>query len=35
MILDQQKWVAKLMGYDYEIVYQSGAQNKVIDALSQ
>ncbi|XP_052203138.1 uncharacterized protein LOC127808607 [Diospyros lotus] len=32
---DQQKWVAKLMGYDYEIVYRPGAQNKVADALSR
>ncbi|KAM2118243.1 hypothetical protein ACFX1R_011686 [Malus domestica] len=31
----QQKWVSKLMGYDYEIQYKQGAQNMVADALSR
>ncbi|CAH9146476.1 unnamed protein product [Cuscuta epithymum] len=32
---DQQKWVVKLLGYDYEIQYRSGASNRVADALSR
>lgn len=31
----QQKWVAKMLGYDYLIVYRKGAQNTVADALSR
>lgn len=31
----QQKWVAKMLGYDYSIVYRKGAQNVVADALSR
>ena len=30
----QQKWVRKLMGYDYEITYKKGTHNLVVDALS-
>ena len=30
----QQKWVSKLMGYDYEITYKKGKENLVVDALS-
>ena len=30
----QQKWVIKLMGYDYEITYKKGKDNLVVDALS-
>ena len=30
----QQKWVSKLMGYDYEITYKKGKDNLVVDALS-
>ncbi|KAF8407600.1 hypothetical protein HHK36_006734 [Tetracentron sinense] len=33
--LEQQKWVSKLVGYDYEIVYRSGRENVVADALSR
>jgi len=30
----QQKWVNKLMGYDYEITYKKGKDNIMVDALS-
>ena len=32
---EQQKWVAKLMGYDYEIVYKPGRDNSAADSLSR
>ncbi|RVW13399.1 Transposon Tf2-8 polyprotein [Vitis vinifera] len=32
---EQQKWVAKLLGYDYEIIYRPGKENSVVDALSR
>ena len=31
----QQKWIAKLIGYDYEITYKHGKENLVADALSE
>jgi hypothetical protein len=31
----QQKWVTKLFGYDYDIIYKKGKDNVVADALSQ
>ena len=31
----QQKWIAKLIGYDYEITYKHGKENLVADALSR
>jgi hypothetical protein len=32
---EQQKWVTKLFGYDYEINYNKGKYNVMADALSQ
>jgi hypothetical protein len=31
---EQQKWVTKLFGYDYEIIYKKHKDNVVVDALS-
>ena len=33
--LEKQKWVTKLFGYDYEIIYKKGKDNVVADALSR
>jgi hypothetical protein len=33
--LEQQKWVTKLFGYDYEIISKKGKDNVVADALSR
>lgn len=32
---EQQKWMSKLVGYDYEIIYKSGKTNSAADALSR
>lgn len=34
-IMEQDKWLSKLRGYDYEIVYKKGTENVVTDALSR
>ena len=31
---EQQKWVTKMLGHDFEIIYKKGKQNVVADALS-
>eukprot|EP00253_Pinus_taeda_P024893 PITA_24893 len=31
----QNKWLAKMSGYDYEIIYKKGKDNRVADALSR
>ena len=30
----QQNWLSKLIGYDFEICFRSGKENKVVDSLS-
>jgi hypothetical protein len=32
---EQQKWVTKILGYDFEIIYKKGKKNVVADALSR
>ena len=32
---EQQNWVTKMLGYDFEIMYKKGKQNVVVDALSR
>ena len=33
--LDNQKWLSKLLGYDFEIEFKPRFTNKVVDALSR
>jgi hypothetical protein len=32
---EQKKWVTKMLGYDFEIIYKKGKQNMVVDAFSR
>ena len=32
---EQQKWMTKMLGYDFEIIYKKGKQNVVANALSR
>ena len=32
---EKQKWITKMLGYDFEIIYKKGKQNVVADALSR
>ena len=32
---EKKKWVTKMLGYDFEIIYKKGKQNMVVDALSR
>ena len=32
---EQQKWVDKLFGYNYKIIYKLGQENSAVDALSR
>jgi hypothetical protein len=32
---EKQKWVAKMLGYDFEIIFKKGKKNVVADALSR
>ena len=34
-LVEHQKWVTKMLGYDFEIVYKKGKQNVVADELSR
>ena len=33
--LEQNKWLIKMLGCDYEIIYKKGKDNVVVDALSR
>ena len=33
--LEQQKWISKLVGYEFDIIYRPGKNNEAVDALSR
>lgn len=35
VVLYVQKWLRKILGYDFETLYQPGLQNKAVDTLSR
>lgn len=35
MTIEKQKFLVKLLGFEYNIVYQPGEENRVVDALSR
>ena len=34
MATEHQRWITKLMGYEFEVQYKLGLENKVVNALS-
>jgi hypothetical protein len=35
IVIREKKWVTKMLGYDFEIIYKKGKHNVVADALSR
>jgi len=32
---EKQKWVTRMLGYEFEIIYKKGKENVIVDALSR